>query len=268
MNLSEEQYEVIEAYLANELSADDRAFFEGNIQSDTELRAEVERQRALRLGLRAIGIERMLGRAKAHYQATASEEMASEEIESTTVRPLVRLLTTWQYWVAAASIVLLLGVGYYAFRQQMAQREAIAYTDSFGPTPADQVMKGFPTDAFPIATRPQLLDALRNYKTGKYDRVISQLKTLPADKKTIYYKNYFLGLSYLANRQPAEALPLLNNARMAPTLALRQKATWFLALAYVKNGQKNKALPILKRISTDKANPFNALAQLVLQKIN
>ena len=137
-----------------------------------------------------------------------------------------------------------------------------------GPATSDQAMKGFPTNAFPLAARPQLLDAFRNYEAGKYDRVIDQLKTLPTDKQTIYYKNYFLGLTYLANRQPAEALPLLTNARKAPALALRQKATWFLALAYVKVGQKNKALPMLKQISTDKANPFNALAQRVLQKID
>lgn len=267
MNLSEEQYEVIEAYLANELSAGDRALFEGDIQSDAELRAEVERQRNLRLGLRALGIERALVRAKVHYQATAPSEAASEEIEPTTVRPLVRLLNTWQYWMAAASIVLLLGVGYYAFRQQLTQRDEIAYAERFGSASTDQVMKGFPTGAFPTAARPRLLDAFRNYKAGKYDRVIDQLKTLPTDKQTVYYKNYFLGLSYLANRQPAEALPLLTSAQMAPALVLRQKATWFLALAYVKNKQKNKALPILKQISTDKANPFNALAQQVLQKI-
>ncbi len=268
MNLSEEQYDIIDAYLTNELSADDRASFEGDIQSDVELRAEVERQRNLRFGLRALGIERALVSAKANYQATVSSEAASSEMESITVRPLVRPLTTWRYWAAAASIVLLLGTGYYFFQQQVAQRDAIAYAESVGPAASDQAMKGFPTNAFPVDARPQLLDAFRNYRAGKYDRVIDQLKTLPTDKQTIYYKNYFLGLTYLANRQPDEALPFLSSARTAPALALRQKATWFLALAYVKDGQKNKALPMLKQISTDKANPFNALAQRVLQKIN
>ena len=268
MNLSEEQYDIIEAYLTNELSANDRASFEGDIQSDAELRAEVERQRNLRLGLRALGIERTLLSAKAHYQATASPEGASPEMESATVRPLARPLNTWRYWAAAASIVLLLGVGYYFFRQQVVQGDEIAYAESFGPASSDQAMKDFPTNAFPLTARPQLLDAFRNYRAGNYDRVIDQLKTLPTDKQTTYYKDYFLGLSYLANRQPAEALPLLNSARMAPGLALRQKATWFLALAYVKDGQKNKALPMLKQISTDKANPFNDLAKRVLQKID
>jgi hypothetical protein len=268
MKLSEEQYDIIDAYLTNELSADDRASFEGDIQSDTKLRAEVERQRNLRLGLRALGIERALVSAKAHYQATALPEGVSPEMQSVTVRPLVRPLTIWRYWAAVASIVLLLGAGYYFFRQQVMQRDEIAYAESFDPASSDQAMKGFPTNAFPSAVRVQLLDAFRNYKAGRYDRVINQLKTLPTDRQTIYYKNYFLGLSYLANRQPTEALPLLDSARMAPGLALRQKATWFLALAYVKDGQKNKALPMLKQISIDKANPFNALAQRVLQKIN
>lgn len=263
MKLSEEQYEVIEAYLTNELSTDDRALFDADMQADAELRAEVDRQRDLRLGLRALGIERALERAKARHQATAS----SVE-ESTVVRPLVRPLTTWRYWAAAASVVLVLGVGYYTYQQQADRRDEIAYADSFGPAPSDQLMKDFPSGAFASPVRPQLADAFRNYKAGRYDRVIAQLRTLPADKQTAPYKNYFLGLSYLANRQPADAIPLLSNARTGPALVLRQKATWFLALAYVKNGQKKKALPMLKQISADKAHPFNALAQRVLQKID
>ena len=130
MNLSEEQYDIIEAYLTNELSADDRASFEGDIQSDAELRAEVERQRNLRFGLRALGIERALVNAKAHYQATATSETATPDIEPKPVRPLIQPLTTWRYWAAAASIILLLGTGYYFFRQQVMQRDAIAYAES------------------------------------------------------------------------------------------------------------------------------------------
>jgi hypothetical protein len=263
MNLSEEQYEVIEAYLTNELSAADRALFEADMQADAELQTEVDRQRTLRLGLRALGIEQAMERAKAQYQATTS---APEALPGK--QPIVRPLGSWRYWAAAASVVVVLGVGYYAYQQTTDQQTDIAYAETVSPNETDQLLKDFPSEQVSPQTRTQWLDAFTDYKAGKYDKVIEQLRTLPADKQTIHYKKYFLGLSYLANKQPAEAIPLLSKAQAAPSLKLRQKANWFLALAYVKNGQKENALPMLKQISTDKAHPFHALAKRVVEKID
>ncbi len=263
MKLSEDQYEIIEAYLTNELSAADRASFEDDLRDDAELREEVDRQRDIRLGLRALGIERALERARTQYKATAVPDNVTP-VNQTIVRPLVN----WRYWAAAASVVVVLGVGYYTYQQTTDRQDDVAYAETFKPDPTDQLMKDFPSGKVSPETRTQFLDALTNYKAGKYDNVIEQLRTLPADKQTIHYKNYFLGLSYLANKQPAEAIPSLSKARATPSEKLRQKAEWFLALAYVKNGQTKKALPMLKQISTDKAHPFQSLAQRVLQKID
>ncbi|QDK78883.1 hypothetical protein EXU85_09810 [Spirosoma sp. KCTC 42546] len=262
MNLSEEQYEVIEAYLTNELSAADRALFESDMLADAELQAEVNRQRDIRLGLRALGIERALERAKLQYKATIATPEATPD-SKTAVRPLI----SWRYWAAAASVILVLGLGYYTYQQTTSRQTDVAYAETFSPDSSDELVKDFPSGTFSPDARTQLLDALATYKSGKYDQVIAQLSTLPADKKSIHYKNYFLGLSYLANKQPKEAIPLLNKALSAPSAKIRQKSEWFLALAYVKNGQKEKALPILKTISTDKANPFQSLAKQVVKKI-
>lgn len=259
MKLTEEQYELIEAYLKNELSASDRTSFEADMTTDADFRTEVDRQRDLRLGLRAIGIERTLERARAQYSLTVAEPARTNPQPT-----IVRSLSTWRYWAVAASAVLVLGIGFYAYQQTVGQRTDVAYAD----TMTEELTKGFPSDNLPPQVRTQFLDALTNYKAGKYDQVIERLKTLPADKRTVYYKNYFLGLSYLANQQPTEAIPLLNGALATPSAPLRQKAEWCLALAYVKNDQNEKALPILTRISTDKAHPFRALAQQVLRKIS
>ncbi len=269
MNLSENQFELIEAYLTNQLSPTDRASFETDIAGDTDLLAEVNRQRDLRLGLRALGIERTLAQAKAKVEQADNPIQEASLTDSLPVsQAVVRPLITWRYWAAAASVVLLLGVGYYAYQQSGSRQAEIAYADTFSPTSSDQLLKEFPTGSLPPSAQSQLLNALTNYRAGNYDKVIAQLKTLPADRQTIYYKDYFLGLSYLANNQPGNAIPLLKQARTAPSSAIRQKSDWFLALAYVKNGQTKKALPMLKQISSDKANPFRSLAQRVLQKIS
>jgi|GEM_PF-2455279 len=269
MNLSENQFELIEAYLTNQLSPTDHASFETEIEGDAELRTEVNRQRDLRLGLRALGIERALARAKAKVEqmnnaAQDTPLAGSIPVSQTVVRPL----NTWRYWAAVASVVVLLGVGYYAYQQSGSRQAEIAYADTFFPTSSDQLLKEFPAGSLLPPVRTQLLNALTDYRAGNYDEVIAQLKALPADKQTIHYKNYFLGLSYLANNQPANAISPFKQARTSPLLTTRQKADWFLALAYVKNGQMKKALSLLKQISSDKANPFRSLAQRVLQKIS
>lgn len=262
MNLSEEQYELIEVYLTNELSAVDRVAFENDVKADAELQAEVDRQRDIRLGLRALGIERALERAKAQYEAT-SAPAETAPVNQTVVRPLV----SWRYWAAAASVVLVLGVGYLVYQQTTNRQTDIAYAETFSSDPTTDLMKDFPSGQMAPSVRDQFLDAMTAYKSGKYDTVIEQLKTLPADKQTLPYRNYFLGLSYLANKQPVEAVPLLTKAQAASSGKLRQKSEWFLALAYVKTNQKEKALPLLKRISTDKAHPFQSLAKRVLKKV-
>ena len=259
MKLTEEQYELIEAYFKNELSALDQTLFETDMRADPELRMEVDRQRDLRLGLRAIGIERVLEQARAQYKATAPEP-ARANWQPT----LVRSLTTWRYWAVAASTALILGIGLYTYQKTVGSRADIAYAD----TMTDELTKGFPSENFSPQVRTRYMDALMGYKAGKYDQVIERLKTLPADKQTVHYKNYFMGLSYLANRQPTQAIPILNRALATPSAPLRQKVEWCLALAYVKNGQNEKALLILNRISTNKAHPFQSLAQRVLRKIS
>lgn len=265
MRLTEEQYELIEAYLKNELSVSDRTSFETELRADADLLAEVNRQRDLRLGLRAIGIERALERARTQYRTTLTTPASAPEPARTAWQPtVVRSLSTWHYWAVAASVVLILGVGLYAYQQTAGSRADIAYAD----TMPDELTKGFPSDSISSDVRSRFMDALTSYKAGKYDQVIERLKTLPADRQTVFYKEYFLGLSYLANKQPAEAIPILNRALATSSAPLRQKVEWCLALAYVKNEQNEQALPILTRISTDKAHPFQSLAQRVLQKIS
>lgn len=263
MKLTEEQFDLIEAYLKDELSAPDRVSFEQDIAADAELRTEVNRQRDFRLGLRALGIQRALEQTRNQYKASAV--IITPVSESTTV---VRFLATWRYWAAAASVIMVLGVGYYAYQQTAGRQADIAYAETSLSDTDEEWIRSFPSGTVPTQIRTQLLDAFRTYKAGKYDEVIQQLKTLSADKKTVYYKNYLLGLSHLANKQPTDAIPLLRQAQGSPSPKLRQKAEWFLALAYVKNDQKERALPILKRISTDKAHPFQSLAQRVLRKIS
>ncbi len=260
MNLSADDYELIEAYLANELSDTDRAAFEADMQRNADLLAEVTLQRNLRLGLRAIGIEQAVARARSQYEATTLQSGGAS------VRPLGSLWGAWSYWAVAASVVAVLTIGYVAYQQTRPSAD-LAFIDSVTRNQADELAKELPVGAVSPNARTQFLDAFNQYKAGRYDRAIEQLRTLPADKQSEPYKLYFLGLSRLANKQPAEAIPLLKRAMTSPSVTIRQKSEWFLALAYVKNGQNEKALPLLRAISNSKAHPFQKTAQKLLHEM-
>lgn len=263
MTLSQEQVELIEAYLTNELSAADRQAFEQDITDDPAMQAELQTQRDMRLGLQALAIEQRLQRAR---QRMAEQAMPkSKAIDNQLYAPIKPLVVTkqaprWGYWAAAASVVIGLGLSIYWYQHQPTQE--LAYLDS---ATTDQLTKSLPADLRP-SDRQRIIDAIRGYKAGQYDKVVEQLRIPTADRRTVYYQQYFLGLGLLARKQYADAIAPLEAAQASPSLLLRQKASWFLAVAYLKNDDKEKALPILDTIRTDKAHPYHTLAKQVYLK--
>jgi hypothetical protein len=264
MTLSQEQFELIEAYLTNELSATDAQAFEQEMAADTALQEEVQTQRTLRMGLHALAIEQRLQRARQRVleiEKEAFQPVAGQQ--ETPVRPLPGHTKTipWRYWAAAASVVLGFSFGVYWYQQQDVPELAYAETMS-----SDQLTKGLPADLKPT-DRQRIMDAISGYRAGRYDEVIDKLKIPSADRRTRYYQSYFLGLSYLADKQPEKAIQPLTDALGTLSVPLRQKANWFLALAYLKNKEKEKALPILESIRIDRAHPYRELADQVYTKV-
>lgn len=268
---SQAQFELIEAYLNQELSSTDRQSFEQELAADESLRADVAAYRALRLGLRGLTIERRVRQAYERYKVRPSGEqpVAANPLTSgaTTRQPVVvtRSARPWLRWAAAASVALCAGLYVY---QQTTPSADLAYADQSVHRSlrgsADQLAKSLPASLAPT-DRAHLLKAIEHYKAGQYDAVIEQL-TIPAtDRQTTHYQRYFLGLTYLANRQPAKAIAPLQDALGTSSVPLRQKADWFLALAYLTNDQPEQARPILSRIRNDQAHPYHELAQEVYE---
>lgn len=96
------QFERIEAYLQNRLSAAERMSFEAEIHANSGLKAEVEAQQKLRLGLRALAIEKQLLKAKKRTQ--------TEQIKT-----VFWGKSQWKNWAAAASIIVVFGVSWWVW---------------------------------------------------------------------------------------------------------------------------------------------------------
>ncbi|MVM41298.1 hypothetical protein GO730_32475 [Spirosoma sp. HMF3257] len=277
MKLTEQQYELIEAYFNNDLSDTDRASFEGEFERDTDLKAEIQTQRELRLGLKALALDQRLKKAQQRWQQSNLSNhqiiQPQKDAEPTGKQILfgrqanTQRLGGFQYWVAAAVLIVVSGVGIWLYQQNSASATLeTAYMEAYQPDDTQFLTKDFPTD-LPANDRTKLLDIMQGYKAGNYASVIHQLETLPTEKQTLPYKNYFLGLSLLANKQADKAIPYLHLALTNSSGALAQKSTWFLALAYLKTGNKAEANQRLQTIAADPNQPFNGLARQVLARV-
>jgi hypothetical protein len=255
--LSQDQFELIEAYLNQQLSPTDKQSFEQELTDDVSLRRHVATYRTLRQGLTELAIEQRVKQAHQRYKARPDIEQVTID---TPVRPLVPIRTqpTWVRWAAAASVLLTISVGIYWY-QRTQQPAFLSYADSSLQQTDDQLTKSLPA-SLTAPDRQQLLSAIRAYKVGQYGAVIDQLRIPAADRNSEPYRRYFLGLSYLANKQSAEAIRPLQDAVSTATGTLRQKADWFLALAYLKNDQPSLAKPILERVRADTEHPYRQLA--------
>jgi hypothetical protein len=269
---SQAHFELIEAYLNQELSPADRQSFEREIAADDTLRQDLAIHERFRLGLRGLAIERRVRLAHERYTETlaaARPDIARPGTSEQQPTPFSAVHTggsTYRRWAAAASLVAVMGLGLYAYQRQSGHVE-LAYAGQSLNQSADQLTKGLPANLTPT-DRATLLEAIRHYKAGQYDAVVEQLKIPAADQPTEAYRQYFLGLTYLTDKHPTEAILPLQQAVSTSSGTLRQKADWFLALAYVSNQQPALAKPILTRIGQDKAHPYYTLAQQVLVKIN
>lgn len=96
-------FERIEAYLQNRLSEAERRGFEAEIHANNALREEVETQQKLRLGLQALAIEKHLLDAQKRTQTKQIKTVFWGKIQ-------------WQTWAVAASIVLVLGVSWWVWK--------------------------------------------------------------------------------------------------------------------------------------------------------
>lgn len=118
-----------------------------------------------------------------------------------------------------------------------------------------------------VSASSKILENIAQYKKGSYTDAIEKLKNLPEERKNIFYKNYYIGLSYLANKETRNAIPYLKNASNTFSPILKQKATWYLALAYLRNGDKTEAMQIFEKYGSDNKSIYHKQAKDVLKII-
>lgn len=253
MDLSDELLEQIGKYLAGQLPAGEKAQFEDQLQRDPALRQEVAMQRELKQGLAFLAQKDRFKRMHAQLDKRGLLTKPTDQTqpptgvpfpESRPVRPAARFGRA--SWVMAASLALLLGIGWLFYANQQAKRKELAQNErvfnrfySTNPKPAPAP----PTDPDQLAASPT-----------------NGLST--ADSVRLY--GAINGLEGTASQ------PVINELRSLSTNGVGHwpaTAEWYLSLAYLKNNQRAEALPILQKIARLKGHPYQQEARQLLTQL-
>jgi len=237
MDMTEDLFNEIDAWLTNRMTPAEEAAFRERMQQNAELRQEVETQRQINQGLEAVAMKRRL--------ATMRRGIGRQRMVRRAARSVVAVML--------AGFLFTGGFDLYHYTKLMD-------TASQPETPErdDAVL--------PSGLQP----ALDAYYAGredirKYENAQRLLAPLPTDSLRLV--PFYRGLTKLALKRPNDALIDLGKAQQSPNRITRQKADWYKAMAYLQANKFGKARQLLKTIQDDKEHPYHTSASDMLDKL-
>ncbi|MBC7891611.1 MAG: hypothetical protein H7Y12_05300 [Sphingobacteriaceae bacterium] len=256
MELSDELLEEIGAYLSGRLTAAEKARFEARLQADSDLRDEVATQREIKQGLQFLIQKERFKAMHADLQqrgllddTDASETRPAETRPVKEVpllkQPVVRPL--WTYIAVAASLVLVLGLGWMIYQNRSDDRIRVAQN-------AQAFDAAFSAVPKPVPVAP-----------SDPDRVAAPLPAAPSSPDSIRLLNAVGALQVQELPAAIDSLRVL--AQGAPG-HWSASAEWYLALAYLKADQRDQAQPLLARMAALNGHPYQREAQSLRRQLD
>lgn len=192
--MNNDQFDRIESYLQGTLSEYEKQAFEAELLTDATLKSDMELHQKLRLGLRALAIEKELDKARLRTQLSAT---------NTIVRPL----GSFQVWGIAASILVLLGIGWGLWQWKgNSENEQLA-----------------------VLAEQEMVDT--QYKSMPFDS-LQKLTDTASSTRTREKAEWYVALAYLKQGKQKEARSLLTKIAETPQHTYQQKARKLLEKAF------------------------------------
>ncbi|MBO0949633.1 tetratricopeptide repeat protein [Fibrella forsythiae] len=238
MDLSNDLFNEIDAYLNKRMSPTERQVFMERMNQDAELRQEVDIQQQIQDGLDAVVMQRQLAAMR------------------TGIGRQQRLRRTVRYASAFVLLCLAFTGGFFWYQSTQTLTPEQAFMAYYEPEP----------NAREDAVQPAGLAAARaEYYAEHYPEALRLLTSIPPDSLGLV--SYYRGITLLAMSRPNDAIPALSSVSQSPDLSLRQRADWYIALAYLKTGDTTKARQTLQVISDNNTHPYREWATDVLEKL-
>jgi TolA-binding protein len=229
-DISQEEFERIEAYIIGKLSSDDLREFELKLKNEPGFKTKVEDIKTVLAGIETQVMKEQLN-------------VFHEDIEMHSVTPKTESKVHSINWkkLAIAAVFLIAAGGFWFYRGNTNDR---LYAEYFSPDP------GLPT-TMSSTDNYEFYEAMVNYKQGNYKTAISKWKTLQEARPNNDTLNYFIGVAHLANKNEKNAISFLEDASKNSEFALVNDANYYLGLAHLKSGDIEKAKVSLQNSTSD-----------------
>lgn len=215
--LDRARFEAIEAYVLRRLSAEERLRFERELDTDPDLRAELELQREHILAVELGGMDRMLAVVRTEHAAGSGATRGGGWANFLKYAAAVAVLATIAAWWVA--------------RPPLNER---LFSEHFTADP------GLPV-AMSATDDHAFQDAMVAYKLGDHEEARSKWSMLLQAEPTNDTLRYYIACSSLALGDAKAAIPLFEGITNEPTSTFQDKSRWQLFMAYLKAGEVAKA---------------------------
>lgn len=226
-NISQEEFDQIERYLRNELSAAETSSFNNDLAQNPELYKTVEEHRLIFLGIKEGHLVKQLD--------AFHNEMPAQSASGT---PRLRILRSYKFLVAA-SVILLLCAGAWWLINSNNTNEKL-YSHFYSPDPGLITAMGVSEDY-------TFERAMVHYKRGEYKEALESWEPLLRVNNENDTLHYFIGSAYLASGNTTKAISHLKIVESNSKSVFLNDACWYLGLASLKTGNKPEAISYIER---------------------
>lgn len=231
--------ELIANYFLNTLSGDDRRIFDDLLKNDPDFASEIEFQKQVKHAVAA----------REHDVLKQKLQYFESQMRTTASRI--------KWWLAAASIVFFVSIGYYIFNNNVSNIEL--FNDYY--QPAQNIVQPIVRSAI----ADEKTAAFIAYQKGDYKMAQQLFNTLyqkTQDSELLFYE----GISLIETNDLESAINKLE-LHSHYSDAVSNKTNWYLALAYIKQNNLEKAKTILMEITTKKESYKYREAKMLIKKL-
>lgn len=219
-------------YFTNDLSPDQEQQFNELLATDSEFKQQFDFEKDLQ------GVIRDKETTDLKSKLVGFEKEFAKETPVRTLRP------NYQKWAMAASIALLVTMGWIGYNNLSGPNYGNLYESNF---------QEYPNTVYAI-TRGETIesierDAFAAYEAGNYQKAIDNFNKIPAENKEEYL-DFFLGQSHLNLGELQKSKTYLNSVISSDSEFIAE-AHWYLALISLKEKNKEGALSNLKTLTSN-----------------
>jgi len=233
IEINQQDFEKIEQFISGSLSSEDLINFKKRLKNDPLLQQQVKEYEVL-----ISGVEKQSLRNKLN---DFHKEFESEK--KNIIQPKKSLSIT--KFSIAATVALIIGfTGFWLYNSKNTNQKL--YAEHFGPDP------GLPT-VMSNNNDFDFYDAMVDYKRGNYNVAIKKWENILTKSPENDTLNYFLGVSYLAEKNQFKAIEFLTRVLNESNSIFLNDANFYLGLAYLKNNDIEKSIQSFKKSDNEKS---------------